>query len=154
MPQLEAGVLLLISAPRDSVYNAGRRDLAQENGQQACEIDVLAGKRGDVMQRRADWQKLLMAYEHARLMLCSGLERHMMKVAECEYKSLDILRSELQEWTIFGCMQQDSLIGERGPYSHVDASWQGQVRLSDLVASQSQHLLTGRVGAVRSSEAR
>lgn len=143
---LEAGVLLLVAAPGDLAVSEHF-----EHCDSTCrdmEVEVLVGRRGDIMLRRKDWQKVLLAYEHARLLMASGHNKYLSLLAEREHKDISRVSEELSHWQVFGSMQQDSLLGKKGPFAGLQARWQGQVHFSSLVASEAQRLLGERPHAV------
>lgn len=135
----EAGLLMLLAAPKE-------KTLFQEL--QSCDhswrqgdVEILAGSRGDLMQRRQEWQRVLLAYEHARLLLSSGQPNHIALVADREHWEPDAVSAELEHWQVFGIMQQDSLLSKEGPYGELQARWQGQVHFSASVSSKAAKLL-------------
>ncbi len=135
----EAGLLMLLAAPKPN---------ASTLISQACncewpqgDVEILAGNRGDLMQRRQEWQRVLLAYEHARLVMSSGQLGNIKSVAEREHRSADEVLSELTNWQVFGIMQQDSLLSKDGPYGALQARWQGQVHFSASVSNKAAQLL-------------
>lgn len=137
----EAGVLMLLASSgrfRDTVATnfAGR----WKDG----ELDVLVGSRGDLMQRRVEWQRVLHAYEHARLLLTSGNVDLVKFVAEYEHRPAHEIIAEVKEWQFFGVQQQDSLLSVSGPYKDLKARWQGQFDFSTMPAQKADQLLEGK----------
>lgn len=135
----EAGLIMLLAAPKTN----NTVELSHDG---VCawpqnDVEILAGNRGDLMQRRQEWQRVLLAYEHARLLLSSGQSTHIALVAEREHRDATVIANELALWQVFGIMQQDSLLSKDGPYGALQARWQGQVHFSTSVSTKAAKLL-------------
>lgn len=124
----EAGVLMLLAAARPNPVS-----LALDSTQRqwpSDDLDVLVVSRGDLMNRRVEWQHVLHAYEHARLLLTASDSLHLQSVSDYEHRSVETIAAEIKNWNLFGVQQQDSLLSANGPFKNLKARWQGQFDVS------------------------
>ncbi len=128
------GILMLLAASNKQMpeYDHVDHNLEWFQG----DIEVLTGRRSDLMLRRRDWQQVLLAYEHARLLLTGEREKHAAIIAQRESRSPEEFISDLQRWSLFGVADQDSLLGDNGPFSAMKAHWQGRKFLTAAATSK------------------
>ncbi|MCB9357019.1 MAG: hypothetical protein H6506_03260 [Calditrichaeota bacterium] len=139
LPSLEAGVFMLIGVKN---RNSSFGETGDFNG--SClshEEDVLVGRRGEVMKRRSEWRRLLLAYEHARLLYIGRHSLELKLLVDWKQQSIESMLAEFDQWTVFGALQQDSLLGEGGPYVEHIGRWQGNLNVSSSLAADAEKLM-------------
>ncbi|MCB1059651.1 MAG: hypothetical protein KDB65_05435 [Calditrichaeota bacterium] len=139
LPNTGMGVLLLVAVSNNEEQTHLHSHL--KNDWQTGHADILVGDRSELMTRRLDWQRVLLAYEHARMLLQGEPDEHSRITAEREHRSIEAVSNDLMHWKVFGITQQDSLLGVGGPFASMNAQWQGRqfltaaatLRLEDTV---------------------
>lgn len=110
-------------------------DLVSQNWEHD-DFEILVGNRTDLMRRRQEWQRVLLAFEHARLLLAGEPEVQLAVVAKREHRSNDSVIKDMKKWKIFGVASQDSLFGSEGLYSRLSAKWHGRQFLTSAAVSK------------------
>ena len=138
----DAGILMLLAAacPHPELPDG----LVEQSLWHRDELDVLVGSRGDLMRRRVEWQRILLAYEHARLLLTATQPKQVQLVSEYEHRSVLSIIGDVETWQLFGVQQQDSLLSVNGPYKDMKARWQGQFDFSASIAASPAQSLEGK----------
>lgn len=134
LPNSGSGILLLLaeSQPGDPFppHNHIRNDW------HTSQTELLIGNRSELMTRREDWQRILLAYEHARMLLTGEPEVQARVIAEREQRSSNEVLHDLTQWVYFGLTHQDSLLSDLGPFAALNAHWQGRHFLTSAAASK------------------
>ncbi|MBK8130200.1 MAG: hypothetical protein IPK53_15275 [bacterium] len=128
-----SGVLMLLAVPDTS--NSAARDSCPKAANCSGE-EILIGNRSKLMLRRDEWQRVLLAYEHARLLAVSDMSSCVEIVAEREHSAPQDVINNIAAWSLFSIMAQDSLLSRDGPYSHMNAHWQGRLFLTSAVSTR------------------
>ena len=131
----EPGIILLVSASFDSLSCIRHKGI--DSHWSVGPSEVLAGDRTALMQRREDWERVLLAYEHARLLLAGEPNIEAARIAAREKRLPETVIADLERWEIFSVTNQDSLLSSDGPYAYLNAHWQGRSFLTLSVAKSS-----------------
>lgn len=129
-----AGIVMAVASPRafDSTSQTTTDGLLWTS----TEPELLIAGRSDLMAKKQEWQRILLAFEHARLLLVGERSRQTAVVARRERRSVEMLLLDLDRWNLFGIAHQDSLFGNDGPCASFSAQWHGKHLLHAAVASQ------------------
>lgn len=133
-----AGLVMLISAPVS--YSVLSADSSQESGWQAREVEMLIGDRPGLMHRRHEWQKVLQAYEHSRMLMKGEMNAQALVISGFERRSAVEVASDLKNWEFYGIVHQDSLLSSNGPFCALNAKWQGRLYLTSGVPMESREI--------------
>jgi hypothetical protein len=117
----DAGVLLVLAIASTTDSSAHW---------QTEEEELLIVRRSEVMHRRAEWNRLLTAYEHARKDLDSYPDSVAAYLALREHRDPVQVRNEISVWSFFGLPEQDSLLDVRTNLNGLDARWQGNLEFA------------------------
>lgn len=147
-----AGIFMLMAAPRDSSHSS--KVLEERTFWKNHGIELLIGDRPGLMQRRQEWQRVLQAYEHARMLITGEMAAQAGVISGFERRDSSSVHKELIRWELFGIMHQDSLLDNAGPYSALNAKWQGRQFLTSAATSQFVRLRNDAVSVPSGDKAR
>lgn len=130
-PVNEAGILVLIASRCDTIPASGIRDCHNH-----AEAEILVGSRSAMMARRDDWQRVLMAFEHSRLIVSADTLGCAVVNISREHCDTTAFLQKMRTWKLHGVMAQDSLLRRSGPFGEMEAYWHGRAFMSQSTTSQ------------------
>ncbi len=129
-----AGIVMAVAAP--CIVDTTLSGEAVETSWKSSSVEVLVGDRAELMQRRQEWQRLLLAYEHARLLMAGEKHLQSQVVAARERRSAESVTSDIERWNIFSIAQQDSLFRLDGRCAEINPKWHGKHLLQAAVSTE------------------
>ncbi|MBL0060157.1 MAG: hypothetical protein IPP40_01315 [bacterium] len=129
----QSGIVMAVAAP--SAADSTLSYYSTNSSWSSKSVEVLVGNRSELMQRRQEWQRTLLAYEHARLLMSGEQNLQGKVVAIRERRSVESFINDFKRWSVFGISQQDSLFLPNGLCAKFNPQWHGKHLLQAAVAT-------------------
>ena len=120
----QAGIVMAIAV--QGVVDSSSSNKTMKSSWSSSSVEVLAGNRSELAQRRQEWQRILLAYEHARLLMSGEQTLQSQVVAARERRSSESYLVDFKRWNVFDLSQQDSLFRPNGLCNGFNPQWHGK----------------------------
>lgn len=129
-----AGIVMTVASPLS--VDSTTQTATEGSLWTSHEAELLIAGRSELMTKKQEWQRILLAFEHARLLMVGERSRQTAVVAKRERRMVEKVQFDLDRWNLFGIAHQDSLFSKSGPCASFSAQWHGKHLLHAAVASQ------------------